>query len=119
MAADIIAIVIDCRDAEAQAGFWSAALGYEVTRRWRDARGVTYVEAEREGRPMLLFQPVPDDKRVKNRLHLDLRADVDQYEEVDRLVALGARVGSDDPDFEWVLLLDPEDNEFCVLPPKS
>jgi hypothetical protein len=62
---------------------------------------------------------VPDGKTVKNRLHLDFRP-VDQAAEVERLLALGVRradVGQagDEP---WVVLADPEGNEFCVLGPR-
>ncbi len=66
--------------------------------------------------PDLVFLKVPEDKRVKNRLHLDLRP-VDQAAEVDRLMSLGAHrvfVGQGD-DASWVVLADPEGNEFCVL----
>jgi hypothetical protein len=66
--------------------------------------------------PDLLFLPVPEGKAVKNRLHLDLRP-LDQDAEVTRLEALGARrasVGQDDA-VTWVVMADPEGNEFCVL----
>jgi predicted enzyme related to lactoylglutathione lyase len=118
VASRIVAVVVDCRDSESLAEFWCAALGYQVTERWRDARGKEYVEVSADGRPMLLFHPVPDGKGVKNRLHLDLRpAEGNQDTEVRRLVALGARVVASEPDFPWVVLVDPEGNEFCVLPP--
>lgn len=64
----------------------------------------------------LLFLAVPETKSVKNRLHLDL-APGDQAREVERLVALGAvrtDVGQDGTE-DWVVLADPEGNEFCVL----
>jgi len=58
---------------------------------------------------------VPEDKTVKNRLHLDLRPD-DQAAEVERLVGLGAtRVDLGQGEASWVVLADPEGNEFCVL----
>jgi hypothetical protein len=61
---------------------------------------------------------VPEKKTVKNRLHLDLRADGNSTEdELARLLALGARradVGQG-PDVTWVVLTDPEGNEFCLL----
>jgi len=99
--------------------FWCAALGYTETARWRDARGVEYVEIGRDGEPTLLFQPVPDAKAGKNRLHLDLHpTSGTQTEEVTRLVELGARLVSDEPEFPWVVLADPQGNEFCVLPPR-
>jgi predicted enzyme related to lactoylglutathione lyase len=61
---------------------------------------------------------VPEPKATKNRLHLDLVADRPIHEEVDRLVAMGATVRNwaEDGDESWAVLLDPEGNEFCVLP---
>ncbi|WP_116049582.1 VOC family protein [Amycolatopsis palatopharyngis] len=119
MQSRILAVVLDCRRSREQATFWCAALGYEVLRRWQDADGLTYVELGAAGRTMLLLQPVPEEKRVKNRLHLDLvPADGGQYDEVERLVGLGATVLSDESRHPWVLLADPEGNEFCVLPPR-
>jgi len=115
MSSRVIATVFDCRDAEALAGFWCAALDYQVVRRWRDAHDIEYVEAGAAGEPLLLFYPVPDQKRAKNRVHLDVRAVGPQYDEVARLVALGARIVEDDPAQVWVVLQDPEGNEFCVL----
>ena len=68
--------------------------------------------------PRVFFQRVPEGKTVKNRLHFDLRADgVSTAEELERLLALGARpvdVGQG-PDVSWVVLGDPEGNEFCLL----
>jgi catechol 2,3-dioxygenase-like lactoylglutathione lyase family enzyme len=118
MSSHIIATVFDCRDAEAQAEFWCAVLGYTILRRWQDAHGVEYVEAGADGMPLLLFYPVPDQKQAKNRVHLDVRSSGPQYDEVTRLIALGARLVADDPDHPWVVLADPEGNEFCVLPPR-
>jgi catechol 2,3-dioxygenase-like lactoylglutathione lyase family enzyme len=115
MTSRVVATVFDCRDAEALAAFWCAVLDYEVTRRWRDPYGVEYVEVSADGAPLLLFHPVPDRKAAKNRVHLDLRATGRQYDEVARLVALGGRVVTDDPTQTWVVLQDPEGNEFCVL----
>ena len=66
--------------------------------------------------PGLLFLRVPELKSGKNRLHLDLRP-VDQAAEVARLERLGARradVGQG-PEVTWVVLADPDGNEFCVL----
>jgi hypothetical protein len=118
MSSRIIATVFDCQNAEALAEFWCAALDYTVVRRWHDAHGVEYVEAGAEGVPLLLFYPVSDQKRAKNRVHLDVRSTVPQYDEVARLIALGARLVTDDQDHPWVVLQDPEGNEFCVLPPR-
>ena len=66
----------------------------------------------------MTFVPVPDEKRSKNRLHIDVNpTGCSQDEEVERLIGLGARradVGQG-PDVTWVVLADPEGNEFCVL----
>ena len=70
--------------------------------------------------PGLLFVPVPEPKTSQNRLHLDFRPD-DRDAEVERLLAHGATradVGQGD-DQSWVVLADPEGNEFCVLGSRS
>jgi hypothetical protein len=71
----------------------------------------------------LVFVPVPEGKTVKNRLHLDLAPgpDDDQAAEVGRLISMGARridVGQPQ-DATFVVLADPEGNEFCVLSPRG
>jgi predicted enzyme related to lactoylglutathione lyase len=109
---------VNCHDPRAVAGFWEAALGW---RRTHDAPEQVVLEppagsAEDGVAPDLLFLRVPDPAPGKNRLHLDLRPD-DQDAEVRRLIALGATrasVGQAD-DVPWVVLADPEGNEFCVL----
>ncbi|PRX47582.1 hypothetical protein B0I33_105161 [Prauserella shujinwangii] len=117
MTARVIAVAVDCTDAETLAAFWRSALGYPEPRRWRDADGLEYVQLD--GEPTLLFQPVPEGKAGKNRLHLDVAPGAgDQRTEVERLVALGARVLADEDRHPWVVLADPEGNEFCVLPPR-
>lgn len=64
--------------------------------------------------PPLLFQKVPEPKTAKNRIHLDFRAPV-MADEVARLVGLGASVIAERSlgDFSWMVLVDPEGNEFC------
>jgi catechol 2,3-dioxygenase-like lactoylglutathione lyase family enzyme len=123
MAARMIAVVVNCRDAEALAGFWAAVLGREAAvRRWDDAYGRTYVERDGAGEePVLLFQPVEETGPAGNRLHLDVAppSGIAQQAEVARLVGLGAAVIGDDPALPWVVMADPEGNEFCVLPPRA
>ncbi|WP_436776304.1 VOC family protein [Yinghuangia sp. YIM S09857] len=108
-------VTFDCREPYALAGFWADAVGGR--RSDEDAPGddEVLVESASVG---LLFIRVPEDKEVKNRLHLDLQPqDRTRDEEVDRLVALGARVSDDRrrPDGAgWVVMSDPEGNEFCV-----
>jgi catechol 2,3-dioxygenase-like lactoylglutathione lyase family enzyme len=115
----MIALAVDCRDAERMATFWCAALGAEVDRRWCDAHGVEYVQISTGDGPLLLFQPVSEAKAGKNRLHLDLApATGARDDEVARLVSLGATRLPAAAEHPWVVLADPEGNEFCVLPPR-
>ena len=107
-------IVVDARDAQGLARWWAEALGWGIT-----YESVDEVEIRRSPDvvPGLLFLPVSDAKIVKNRLHIDLRPD-DQAAEVERLLLLGAaRVDVGQGDVGWVVLADPEGNEFCVLSP--
>jgi predicted enzyme related to lactoylglutathione lyase len=116
----IQALAVDARDPAALARFWEAALGWRIT----DADDEEVVveppaDSEEDGVvPDLLFLRVPEGKEVKNRMHLDLRP-ANQSVEVARLEDLGARqvdVGQGD-DVTWVVMADPEGNEFCVLRP--
>jgi predicted enzyme related to lactoylglutathione lyase len=113
-----IAVAVDARDPEALASFWSAALNSQVVRRWTDPHGTPYVEAGLLGETVLLFQAVAAPTEGKNRMHLDLAVPggSDQHHEADRLVALGATVLDEAPDHPWIVLADPEGNEFCLLP---
>jgi predicted enzyme related to lactoylglutathione lyase len=113
-------VVVDAHDCQVLARFWSAALGWRITVETDDECAIEPPEGSREVdvAPDILFVKVPDLKTVKNRLHFDLRP-VDQQAQVQRLVDLGARrvdVGQAD-DVSWVVLADPEGNEFCVLAP--
>lgn len=119
MTSRLVAVALDCRDPEALAAFWCAALGYRVREWWSDAVGTRYVETQGGDGAVLLFQPVREDKTVKNRLHLDIApVQGSQADEVTRLVGLGASLLDDRPALPWVVLADPEGNEFCVLPPR-
>jgi catechol 2,3-dioxygenase-like lactoylglutathione lyase family enzyme len=113
-----IAVAVDARDPEALAAFWCGVLGASVVQRWTDAHGTAYVGIGLVGDVVLLFQAVSEPTEGKNRLHLDLAATTDQRGEVARLVGLGARVLDEAPDHPWIVLTDPEGNEFCVLPPR-
>jgi predicted enzyme related to lactoylglutathione lyase len=109
---------IDAHDPRAIAGFWEAALGWRRTYEEPDQVVLEPPAGSPEDGivPDLLFAQVPESKTVKNRLHLDLRPD-DQAAEVKHLEGLGARrvsVGQG-PDVSWVVMADPEGNEFCVL----
>jgi hypothetical protein len=113
-------LVVDAHDCELLARFWSAALGWRITVETDDEWAIEppVGSPEVDVAPDILFVRVPDPKAGKNRLHLDLRP-VDQQAEVQRLVDLGAvRTDVGQPeDVSWVVLADPEGNEFCVLAP--
>ncbi len=122
--------VVDARDHRAQAAWWARVLGWQVFFESDDEAVVIppwAVEAS-HGLPFervppgLVFVPVPEPKTCKNRLHLDLApsADSDHAGEVQRLLDLGARrVDVGQGDAPWVVLADPEGNEFCVLTPRA
>ena len=111
-------ISIDCHDAERLASFWRDALGWRITSVEPEEVVIEPpVGSPDEGIvPDILFLPVPEGKTAKNRLHLDFRP-VDQELEVQRLINLGAtRVDiGQTAECTWVVLADPEGNEFCVL----
>ncbi len=113
-------LCIDTSDPAALASFWQAALGWRRTFERADEVVLEPPAGSPEDGvvPDLLFLRVPEDKAGKNRLHLDLRPQ-DRDLEVARLEGLGARrvdVGQGD-DVSWVVLADPDGNEFCVLRP--
>ncbi len=115
----LASIVVDANDPERLADFWIAATGWAVGN-----RGDYGVSLHRPGDrpPDIDFVRVPEPKSVKGRAHFDVHppSDGDQATEVARLTELGATpadVGQS-PDVSWVVLADPEGNEFCVLQPQ-
>lgn len=111
-------LCVDTTDPARLAGFWESALGWRRTHQADDEIVLEPPAGSPEDGvvPDLLFSRAPDDKAGKNRLHLDLRPR-DQDAEVARLETLGARradVGQG-PDVSWVVMADPDGNEFCVL----
>lgn len=113
-------LTIDCSDPQLLAEFWSQVLEWKTT---YSSEKESYIEFV--GSPLvtglipdILFIKVPDRKTVKNRMHLDLRPD-NQEAEVKRIEALGGQrfeIGqSEDTQTTWVVMADPEGNEFCVL----
>ena len=124
-------VVVDCADIASQARWWAQALGWQLVYEAPDEITIVPPHALAkldqtpllERGPGLVFVPVPEGKAVKNRLHIDLAPgpDDDQESEVARLVALGATradVGQRS-EATWVVLQDPEGNEFCVLSPRD
>jgi predicted enzyme related to lactoylglutathione lyase len=116
-------VVIDAAELAPIAGFWKAALGWEITYEAHDEVVVGHPgDGEAVELVELVFVPVPEPKTVKNRVHLDLasRSVEDQQAIVDRLTGLGATpidIGQDA--VPWVVLADPDGNEFCVLEPRE
>jgi hypothetical protein len=121
-------VVVDCRDVAAQSRWWAQVLDWRVVYEAADEVVVVPPQAidpdralsPQERGPGLIFVPVPEGKTLKNRLHIDLAPspDAGQGAEVRRLAALGARrvdVGQDPDQVSWVVMADPEGNEFCVL----
>ncbi|MBA0045055.1 VOC family protein [Mycobacterium sp. NPDC050853] len=105
-------IVIDCRDSTTLGRWWADVLEWPYT---VDEDGDVEVFQPDRHPPSLFFLKVPEQKEAKNRLHLDFRG-ADQQAEVERFLARGAtRIDIGQGDSSWVVLADPEGNEFCVL----
>ena len=119
MACRFTELIIDCQDHDLVGRFWQEVLGYEETERY-DGPEDFYVELTGPpgAGPRIVVGRAPDDKVVKNRLHIDVNAtDRDRDAAVERIRDLGATrvdIGQGD-DVSWVVLADPEGNEFCVL----
>ncbi len=112
MAVEWEQVVVAAVDPRALARWWADALAWVVT---FDEPDEVEIRATPDTTPGLVFVPGPAARAGRSRLHIDLRPD-DQRAEVDRLLALGARradIGQGD--VPWVVLADPEGNEFCVL----
>ncbi|WP_431683477.1 VOC family protein [Kitasatospora sp. KL5] len=106
-------IVVDCRDPETLAAFWSEALGVGIAQRWRQ---YVILAPTDSGAPAMAFQRVQEPKTGKNRMHVDFTV-TDPEEVTDRLVGLGAGV-VDEVSEDGVtarVLADPEGNEFCLV----
>lgn len=115
--ARVASITFDCADPHRLAGFWSALLGVPVADVGGDYAELAPLSARG---PTLLFLQVPEGKATKNRLHLDLEvprlaAAVEEALTLGATRAEGVLAGP----FDWVVLLDPEGNEFCLCPPGS
>jgi predicted enzyme related to lactoylglutathione lyase len=115
--------LFDSADPLGAATFWAQALGWEPIDEGPDEAMAMPPGFEYPGTSAvpLVFVPVPEPKTAKNRVHLDLTSTSldDQAAKVERLVGLGAtRVDIGQGDVPWVVLADPEGNEFCVLEPR-
>ena len=110
-------VVIDAADVDALCEFWVAALGYERFGSFEQYRSA--VPPAGAPGPKLVFQQVPEPRAaVKNRLHLDVVVGDEMEPEAVRLVGLGARRRSDvveEAGTAWIVMADPEGNEFCLV----
>lgn len=114
MSARLYQLVVDSADPAALARFWADALGWKVL---YESPEEVMVGRDPDSYPGICFVPVPEPKTVKNRLHIDIDPD-DRDAEVERLLSLGARIADvGQGDVTWVVMADPEGNEFCVLRP--
>ena len=128
MASRLTEISLDCHDPDRLATFWTGVLGWEVLHHepglveiGPGGRGDDeLLDAVRSGpvAPTIFLAQVPEEKVAKNRVHFDVSpVDCSQEEEVERILALGAtraEIGQTGEE-SWVVLADPEGNEFCVL----
>jgi catechol 2,3-dioxygenase-like lactoylglutathione lyase family enzyme len=105
-------VVVAARDPAAIGRWWADVLGWVIV---NDSPEEFEIRPSADQLPALLFVPVPEAKQSKNRLHLDFRPD-NQQAEVDRFLRAGARHADIGQGTQtWIILADPEGNEFCVL----
>ena len=118
-------VTVDASDPRALAEFWAAVLGWKIGGELEEIE--VWIQPNTSdsvsvGFTEILFLINANAKQVKNRLHLDLRPD-NQAAEVARLEKLGAKridIGQNENErCTWVVMADPEGNEFCVLNDKK
>ena len=111
----VFGISFDTRDAAMVAQFWAAALGRQVADGANAHDAVVLASDLFSAGPRLAFHQVPEDKTVKNRVHLDL-VTTDLDGESDRLTSLGATVvNTISGEARWITFADPEGNEFDLI----
>jgi len=117
MPARRLAIVIDAADPDVLRDFWVAAAGYEPFGSAGAYRSA--VPPDGQDGPKLVFQQVPEARAAgKNRLHLDIVVGDEIVAEAERLEALGATPRTDlieEVGTSWIVMADPEGNEFCLV----
>ena len=112
MSLAIDCVLIDCNDLQRMSEFWRSVLTLEHV---STGPSGGYLLVDKQETTRLGLMPSSEEKRGKNRVHLDLRPD-NQEAEIQRLLELGAvPIDIDQRDVSWVVMADPEGNEFCVL----
>lgn len=109
-------LTMDANDVEELAAFWCEATDYKVADSHYPILAV--LAAEKPNYPRLLILQVPEDKTAKNRLHMEFEAE-DLKSEAERIVALGATLVAEREfgETKWIVMQDPEGNEFCLVDP--
>jgi predicted enzyme related to lactoylglutathione lyase len=114
----ILNITFDCHDPDVVSRFWCAVTGYSLEAVKSPGNDYWVASGPDDKWPRLVFVRVPENKVVKNRVHVDLMPiERDQEGELNRLLGLGATIVDDRRALRpggWVVLADPEGNEFCV-----
>jgi hypothetical protein len=112
-------LTVDSKDPKKLGEWWKEALDLTVVFEDDDEFAVSG-RGRMDSSWNILFYRAPDDKKVKNRLHLDLIPDTDKEAEAKRLEAMGAtRADIGQKDVSWIVMADPEGNEFCILSPRD
>lgn len=117
MASSILNVTFDCADGGRLARFWSAVTGWEWSKEEMPGNPFWVVGDPGGVAARLVFVVVPEPKSAKNRVHIDLLPSEGLDGEVDRVVALGATIVDDRRGVSpggWVVMADPEENEFCL-----
>ena len=118
MLSAILNVTFDCHDPRAVSTFWCAVTGYSLEEVKTPGNDYWVASAPNDKWPRLVFVSVPEKKVVKNRVHLDLMPVArDQEAELNRLLGLGATIVDDRRLLSpggWLVLVDPEGNEFCL-----
>ena len=118
MTSVVLNVTFDSRDAGSLARFWERVTGYTIAFEDQPGNPFWVLTPNEPNLPRFVFVNVPESKSIKNRVHLDLAPnDRTQEAEVSRLLELGASIVDDrraSAPGGWVVMADPEGNEFCV-----
>ena len=110
-------LTMDANEVESLASFWCEATDYRVADSYYPILAV--LASDNPNYPRLLILQVPETKTAKNRLHMEFKTE-DLNAEAERIVALGATLIAEREfgDTKWIVMEDPEGNEFCLVNPE-
>ena len=111
-------LAIDANDVQSLAEFWSAVAGYKIAESHYPY--VAVLTSDRAAYPRVIIIQVPEIKTAKSRLHMEFKTD-NLKSEAARIVALGATLVAEREfgDTQWIVMQDPEGNEFCLVNPHN